>query len=145
MSSPASELAAGLELLEGVARRGQAPSHYVARQVLLSLGRALREHELAEDAPLIEQARRSGERAGAAWSEAVQAELAFACGEFAQCVDPRYLGLPNYDLDYTRSARQRLADRLEAARVLGFELSPREQEMLALADQVLARHTQTRP
>jgi hypothetical protein len=76
--------------------------------------------------------------------EAVQAELAFACGEFAQCVDPRYLSLPSYDLPYTLAARERLADRLRAARELGFELAPREQEILRLADRVLEAYREER-
>jgi hypothetical protein len=66
----------------------------------------------------------------------VDAELGMACGEFAQSLDPRFLGLPNYDLEYTRTARARLEDRLRAARALGFQLSPRETDMLALSDQV---------
>jgi hypothetical protein len=67
-------------------------------------------------------------------------ELTLACAEFAQGVDPRYLGLPNYDLEYTRAARRRLADRLQAAHELGFRLAPREAGLLELADRVLDQH-----
>jgi hypothetical protein len=89
---------------------------------------------------LLERARAAAAGAGPAWSQAVQTELTLACGEFAQGVDPRYLSLPDYDLGYTRSARARLADRLRAAGELGFELSPREAQVLELADRVLAGH-----
>jgi len=129
-----------LASLEELVRRGARPSHHLARAVLLTLGQILREEGPGSCAALIERARAVGQRAGPAWSEEVQTELTLACGEFAQGVDPRYLGLPNYDLDYTRSARLRLADRLEAARELGFALAPREAQMLELADRVLEQH-----
>jgi hypothetical protein len=144
MSSARSELEAGLNLLEGLAKRGEAPSHYVARQVLLALGRALEERELSESDALVERARALGTQAGAAWEDAIAAELSFACGEFAQCVDPRYLRLPNYDMEYTRSARARLSDRMVAAGLLGYSLTERELEVLALADQVLEQHSRAR-
>lgn len=138
MSSGEAEKAIGG--LEELVRRRTPPSHYVARHVLLSLGQALREEPEA-CAALLERARVAGRAAGAPWSEAVQTELTLACGEFAQSLDPRYLSLPDYDLDYTRSARGRLADRLRAASELGFELTPRETEVLVLADRVLAGHS----
>lgn len=132
------EVEAALANLEELARRGHAPSHYVARHLLLALGQALREGPPESYAAVVARARSAGEAAGPGWSEAVAAELGLACGEFAQCLDPRFLSLPNYDVEYTRAARARLEDRLGAARELGFRLSPRETDMLALADQVFA-------
>jgi hypothetical protein len=132
------EVEAALSSLEELARKEQAPSHYLARHLLLSLGQALREGPEGALAVLLERARSAGVAAGPRWGEAVDAELGMACGEFAQSLDPRFLGLPNYDLEYTRSARARLEDRLRAARALGFQLSPRETDMLALSDQVFA-------
>jgi hypothetical protein len=129
-----------LASLEEVVRRRARPGAYLARAVLLTLGQALREEGPASCAGLLERARVAGESAGPAWSEAVQTELTLACGEFAQGVDPRYLGLPNYDLGYTSAARRRLGDRLEAARELGYGLSTREAQVLELADRVLAKH-----
>ena len=125
-----------IALLGKLNLRGEAPSHYVARHLLLSLGLALREASPRAQ-EWTQKAREAGDRAGERWGEAVQAELALACAEFAQCVDPRYLSLPNYDLEYTQAARARLEDRLVAARALGFEPGPRDQEILALADRVL--------
>ena len=130
--------------LEGLARRKGKPGHHLARDVLLTIGQAMREGGAGSCAGLLERARMAGELAGPAWREAVQTELTLACGEFAQGVDPRYLGLPNYDLEYTRAARSRLADRLEVARELGFGLEPREAQVLELADRVLARHVAAR-
>lgn len=132
------EVEAALTNLELLARRGDAPSHYVARHLLLALGQALRECPPDACAPLVARARSAGEAAGPAWNEAVAAELGLACGEFAQSLDPRFLGLPNYDVAYTRAARARLEDRLRAAHALDLGLSPHETDMLVLADQVFA-------
>lgn len=141
MSGQEQELDQAIRSLEELARKKTAPSHYVARHVLLALGQVLRAEAPGSCVALLERARAAGRAAGAAWDQAVQTELTLACGEFAQSLDPRYLGLPDYDLDYTRSARLRLADRLRAASALGYELTPREQEVLELADRVLASHT----
>ncbi len=131
------ELEAALAELERAAARAGRPGPHLARAVLLALGGALRTGASYGSA-WVERARSAGRAAGKAWDEAVRTELSLACGEFAQCLDPRYLDLPGYDLDYTRSARERLEARLVAARALGFELSPRETDMLALADRVLS-------
>lgn len=134
-----SEVEKAIELLERVVRQGAAPSHYLARHLLLALGEALREG-YAPALEHLERARQVGAAAGAGWAEAVQTELSLACAEFAQSVDPRYLTLPNYDHQYTLAARARLQDRLSAARALGFAQSTRDQEILTLADQVLEAH-----
>lgn len=127
------ELEKALVGLETLARRGEKPSHYLARHLLIELGKAL----ATGPAPgAVERARSAGNAVAGAWKTAVETELSLACGEFAQSLDPRYLALPSYDLAYTRTARARLADRLRAAAELGFELQPREVEVLALADQV---------
>lgn len=125
--------------LEELVRRKAPPSHYVARHVLLALAQATGEGDPGAPA-LLDRARAAGRAAGPAWSQAIQTELTLACGEFAQSVEPRYLSLPGYDLAYTRAARARLEDRLKVAGALGFVLTSRETELLALADRVLAEH-----
>lgn len=134
------EAEVALASLEELARRRGCPSHHLARAVLLALGQALSEGAPGSCASLLERARAAGREAGPAWSLAVQTELTLACGEFAQGVDPRYLSLPDYDLRYTRSARARLGDRLRAARELGFELAPREAQVLELAERVFSEY-----
>ena len=129
---------AALADLEGLTRRGVPPDLHVARHVLLALGRALREQEPGNTAGWVQRVTIAGRAAGEAWSRAVRDELALACGEFVQCLDPRYIRLPDYDIEYTRAARARLEDRLRSARTLGFELPTREAELLVLADRVLA-------
>jgi len=57
-----------------------------------------------------------------AWQVAVRDELAMACTEHIRSVDPRYLGHPAYDLDYTLEARRVLEDRLKGAEVTGIVL-----------------------
>jgi hypothetical protein len=129
--------------LERLVQGGHRPTHYVARHVLLTLGGALREQPDACET-WVRRARAAGARSGGAWNQAVEHELSIACGEFAQCLDPRFLDLPDYDLEYTRAARGRLDDRLRAARQLGFAPSPKESEVLELADRVLATLAQRR-
>lgn len=129
------EAVAGLERL---ARAGQRPSHYVGRHVLLTLGQALRTQPPETCSPWVARVRAAGESCGPAWGEAIQDELTLACGEFAQCLDPRYIDLPGYDVEYTAAARLRLEDRLRAAETLGFAPTPREAEVLVLADRVWA-------
>lgn len=124
--------------LERLAQAGQRPSHYVGRHVLLTLGLALRTESPEACAPWLARIRTAGESCAPAWGEAVQDELTLACGEFAQCLDPRYLDLPGYDVEYTAAARLRLEDRLRAAQALGFAPTPREAEVLELADRVWA-------
>jgi len=126
-----------LSTLEQQVRKNQPPSHYLARGILVELGRVLRE-EGPRGPEALERVRETSRGAGPRWDEAVRAELAMACAEFVQSMDPRYLHLPNYDVDYTVSARIRLEDRLRAARGLGFGLPPRELELLELADRVLS-------
>jgi hypothetical protein len=134
----ARELEAAIADLEDLARRGRQPSHYAARHLLLELGEALAAGGLEASRAALERALAAGSRLEPGWSAAVREELSLAAAEFARCLEPRYLSLPNYDLEYTRGARARLEDRLRAARALGFELPDREGEMVELADRVLA-------
>lgn len=132
------EVEAAVAQLEEHVRRGKSPDLHLARLVLLTLGRSLGAPPVEACSSWLERTRAAGRAAGGAWDEAVRDELTLAVGEFAQCVDPRYLDLPRYDMEYTRAARARLEDRLRAARELGFAPSSREAEVLALADRVLA-------
>lgn len=131
-------LETALAALEKLAREGAPPHHHLAREVLLALGRAIVDESETSLLPLLDRCRSAGRALEGSWDQAVQTELTMACGEFAQSLDPRFLRLPNYDLAYTRAARDRLEDRLRSARALGFGLSSEESEVLALADQVLA-------
>ena len=81
---------------------------------------------------------RIGEATGDGWSEAVRAEVSLACAEHVHSVDPRYLDLPNYDLSYTRAARERLQARLAAAGALGIDVPETLLEGVRRADELLA-------
>jgi len=134
-------LEAALAQLETMARRRERPSHYLARHLLLELGQELAQGTADE---AVRRARSAGEALAQDWSSAVETELSLACGEFAQSVDPRYLALPSYDLEYTQAARAKLHDRLRAAAELGFALAPREEEVLALAERVFVAFLEQR-
>jgi hypothetical protein len=141
----ARDLEAAITDLEDLARRGRQPSHYAARHLLLELGEALAADGLEASRGPLDRALAAGSRLEPGWSAAVREELSLAAAEFARCLEPRYLSLPNYDLEYTRGARARLEDRLRAARALGFELPEREGAMVELADRVLATLAEKRP
>jgi hypothetical protein len=140
----ARDLEAALADLEDLARKGKQPSHYAARHLLLELGQALAADGVEACRGVLDRALAAGSRLEPGWSAAVREELALASAEFARCLEPRYLSLPNYDLEYTQGARARLEDRLRAARALGFDLPERESEMVELADRVLGTLTEKR-
>lgn len=122
--------------LEAAARRGRKPDAYLARPLLLALGEQLRADGAV--AELLARAKTAAVALEPAWTRAVQDELTLAIGEFAQCLDPRFLDHPDYDMQYTQAARDRVADRLRAADALSVEVASRDSEVLALSDQVLA-------
>lgn len=134
------ELEEALTELEAWTRKGKLPARQDARAILVPLGRlalgdpsvdlgpegALRVRLTAAVAPCPE-----------AWEGAVTEELALACAEHVQSVDPRYLELPNYDLGYTLAARERLEARLAGAGVLGLEAPEHLLEGVRQADRLL--------
>jgi len=132
MSDP--ELDAALRDLEEDARRGRRASPYLARELLISLGRRIEAG--AEVEGELSRIREASATLGPRWDETLRGELSLAVGEFVQSVDPRYLELPNYDFEYTTRARARLEHRLRAAGALDLALEEREAELLALADAV---------
>lgn len=103
-------------------KAAQGPNHHHARALLLALGEGL--HELGAAAlgeDLLARARDLIGRSPRAWGEAVEREMELAGWEYDQSVDPRFLGQPDYDLEYTLGARDRLELRLLALDPLGLE------------------------
>lgn len=137
------ELDRALDALERLARADGRPSRHEARAILVPLGTALAEGAKGTEAR-IARLRQAVERLRESWEAAVHEELSLACAEHVQAVDPRYLGLPDYDFDYTVGARARLQARLRAAEALGIE-APRplwlqvEQADAVLKDYLRAR------
>lgn len=121
----------------GKARGGRATRHD-ARSLLVALGRLA-----ADGAPLDLPALRARlERAAAgvapSWEAAVEEELRLAAAEYVTSVDERYLGLPDYDFDYTTSARERLDARLRACALLDLDVPRGLVERVEAADAVYA-------
>lgn len=121
-----------LRHLADLRRRERRPERRDVREVLVGLGELLLRGEPSA-ASRLEEARPLlvGWRAGA---EAVASELALACAEHVHSVDPRYLELPGYDLDYTLAARERLRARTSAAGALGIPVPPALERAVAEAD-----------
>ena len=142
MSDPAFEQA--VRALAKAARSKNPPSHRHARDILLLLGAAvLAEGEDAQEERLAAIDGAVGERREP-WLRAVEHELAMACNEHVQSVDPRYLDHPRYDFAYTIAARERLEARLAAASVMGIEVSEEALERVAQADRSLAPYLRER-
>jgi len=117
------ELRASLEEIRAVIRAGEALERRDVREVLIPLGELLAEERSEEaEAALLHLKEVLGSH-GERFEAVVRDELALACAEHVHSVDPRYLDLPNYDLEYTRAARRRLEARLLAAARLGIEPS----------------------
>ncbi len=137
---PETALEQALTALEGLAARRETPGRWDVRDLLLALGARIRIE--GQDAVLeaCSRAHAAAEALGEAWEVAVGEELALACAEHVQSVDPRYLTLPNYDFRYTTEARGRLEDRLRAAALLGLEAPAHLMERVREADRLLAAH-----
>jgi hypothetical protein len=137
--SEGAELAAAVRALEELPRKAKPHRHH-ARAVLVPLGVWVLAEGEAGAREGLERVRRAVARFGAAWEAAVRDELTLACTEHVQSIDARYLALPNYDLDYTLEARERLEARLAAARALGIELQAPLRDRVDRADRALADH-----
>ena len=140
---PAADRAAleeALDELHAWIRKGKAPARQDARAVLIPLGRlalADPDTDLGPESPLVTRLREAVAPCAEVWEGVVTEELALACAEHVQGVDPRYLELENYDLDYTLAARERLEARLAGAGVLGVEAPEHLLEGVRRADGLL--------
>ena len=130
-------LEAALEEIRAVLRAGEELERRDVRDVLVPLGELLLEGRTADAEGALARLREALAGAEAAWGRVVEDELSLACAEHVHSVDPRYLDLPNYDLEYTRRARRRLEARLRAARELGLGPSEALLSQVARADALL--------
>lgn len=132
----APDLDGALAELAELGRRERNPTRHHARALLIALGERLpAEPQLAaRTVAALESA--LGPRLRA-WEVAVADELQLACNEHVRSVDPRYLGHPRYDWEYTLLARQRLAARLRAADALGARVDPELLRKVQRADRWL--------
>ncbi len=135
--NPAAELAQALEALAEVLAGDRTPDRFDVRALFLPLGALVLEGDIASLTPTLEHLGGAIEGRREAWEAAVASELELAGDEFCRSVDPRYLGLPNYDLDYTLASREFLACRIQAALQLGFALPAGLEGRVEKADKAL--------
>lgn len=130
------ELDRAIEDLGKLIRGRHGLTRHVARALLVPLGKLLNEapesaqERLGRLSELVAQARPD-------WEKVVKEELALACSEYVQSVDPRFLDHARYDFAYTIAARERLEARINAASA--FDLGPEEGHLQAVvrADTIL--------
>ena len=153
---PAARLEAALAELQRDLRAKQPVHRYHARALLVPLGELILAGEEAA-ARETDGGPRNGAPAGEdlaeawtarvreavtpleeRWTAAASEELALACAEHVQGVDPRFLDHPGYDFVYTVRARERLEARLRACGALDVELPEGLLARVAEADARLA-------
>jgi hypothetical protein len=130
------ELERGLADLSECVSSGGLPTRQQARTVLVALGGAIRRRSPWASGAL-ERLRLAVAPQRKAWDAAVRSELELACGEHCLSANPRYLGRPDYDFSYVCAARERLEDRLAAARALGIDLPIELERAVASADELI--------
>lgn len=140
----AEELQDALDHLEAQGKREKpAVSRRDARAVLLPFGSLLCAGSEGT-AAAAERLRRLTARFDEAWRTAVTEELRLAGAEYVMSVDERYLGMPDYDFEYTTGARERLESRLRACEELGYALPEGLRERVADADEVYRPYVERR-
>lgn len=117
-------------------------NRYHARSVLLPLGELLRRDGPGTKA--LEQTRTTIERDRASWDAAVKDEIELAVFEHVRSADPQYVGRPDYDMVYTREARERLQARFDALKALGGTFERSWIQRVERADAILAPHQRAR-
>lgn len=114
------------------------------RALLLPLGALLADSNSTRGAAWVSriEARVAGELAR--FRAVVESELQLAAAEYVQGVDPRYLGLPGYDFEYTLGSREGLEARRLASEALAVRLPEATLRQIELADERLAAELERR-
>ena len=138
------DLDAALRAVEASGRSRNRITRHHARPVLLSIGERLLDGRTEEAEEALARVSRLPGALREPFQAAVLDELAMACTEFVRSVDPRYLDRPDYDLDYTVTARHRLEARLRAAQRLGVLPDAPTLDQVRRTDQLLGSRTDAR-
>jgi hypothetical protein len=144
-TSAESALEALLAQLSSAVQRGRPLERALVRQVLLALGALLDEERGPEPQALVDRILALLQPRASEWSAQLGAELEQAAIEYDQCVDPRYLSRPDYDLAYTLRARDRLRARLLASAALGAPLPEALERRIRATDERLAPYVSEEP
>ncbi len=131
------EMEEALRAIQTLVGRSARPTRHDARRILLALGELLLEGREAEAGQYAERLLAILTRVRAPWEGACREELALACGEHVQSVDPKWLQLPRFDFAYVVEARRRLEMRLRALERLGQDADEDWLDRVAQADQLL--------
>ncbi|TAJ15929.1 MAG: hypothetical protein EPO68_11965 [Planctomycetota bacterium] len=138
------QLRTALELIAARlgARRGLQRAE--VRTLLLPLGALLADHTSPAGAAWVQRIEQRLAKDGAQFRAVVESELQLAAAEYVQGVDPRYLGLPGYDFEYTLGSREGLEARRLAAEALSVRLPDATLKQIELADQRLEAELERR-
>ena len=112
------------------------PSRFHARDILIPLGSLLAGDYPLPRTDLREHFKQLTQPFAEYWERALAEEIQLATTEYVTSVDPRYLEMPNYDFDYTTSARKRLEARLSACDLLGHAIPEPLSQQITKADQI---------
>jgi hypothetical protein len=143
--SAANEMEEALRALQTLVGRKSRPTRHDARRILLALGEILLEGREAEALPFVERLRAILAPVLPAWEAACRDELALACAEHVQSVDPKHLQHPRFDFAYVVEARRRLEMRLAALECLGQEADEAWLDRVVRADELLEPYLRGRP
>jgi len=144
MQNPATDLSLALSENQDLTTGKRPPSRFDVRALFIPLGALVLEGDLAGLAPTLEHLATFVRADDEVWQRAVAEELTLASEEYSQSVDPKFLDLPNYDLDYTARSRETLECRLRAAEHLGFGLPEGIQGRIEAADALLEPYLDAR-
>jgi hypothetical protein len=123
--------------IEAWIARKRRPTRMQARAALIAIGEELlAEREAAVLEPLARW-KAIIERQQDVWERLIEEELRLAVGEHVQSCDPRFLGHPRYDFDYTVAARHRIEARLRCAERIEYAPNEALLEELMRADERL--------
>ena len=138
------ELDAAIRSIESRTGRRVVVTRHEARPILIGIGRALHSGRSGDAAAAGDRLAKLPPPLRESWEAAVRDEMEMAATEHVRSVDPRYLGHPRYDLDYTLEARRQLEHRRRACEHLGLPLDAALLGAVARADSLLEGHTGTR-
>ena len=136
--APKTDLDQALKALEDAPKTP--PGRWEARAVLVPLGLLIQARGLEALSDALERVKAATAPHEEAWQKAILEEVSLACAEHIQGVDPRYLGLANFDWGYLLEARERLEARKIAAEALQMPIPAHLWSQVEAADEQIQPH-----
>lgn len=138
------QIASALALVAGKLEGRRGLQRQDVRALLLPLGALLADREAAAGHAWVGRIEQRLAAHAARFREVVASELELAAAEYVQGVDPRYLGLPGYDFEYTLESREGLEVRQLAAEALSVRIPDATAQQIELADRRLEAELERR-